>query len=228
MRSLREEVALGCRVLEDQGHADMVWGHVSARDPEGRGAWMKASGWGLDEVTADRVLLVNRAGQVLEGEGRPHVEFPIHTEILAARPDVGAVVHTHPTHAIAFAGTKEPLRPIAHDGALFVPPDVPRFTITGDLIRSADLGMRLANVLGDHRAALIPHHGIVTVGIDVGIAVVTAVLLERACRTQLLAMAGGRLQSWSDDDEALAKRDHCWNPSQLRAGWEHLSRRMER
>ena len=39
---LRAQVALGCRILgfEDQG--DFVWGHVSARDQDGRGIWMKA------------------------------------------------------------------------------------------------------------------------------------------------------------------------------------------
>ena len=41
--ALREEVALGCRVLGAEDQGDLVWGHVSARDPEGRGVWMKAS-----------------------------------------------------------------------------------------------------------------------------------------------------------------------------------------
>jgi ribulose-5-phosphate 4-epimerase/fuculose-1-phosphate aldolase len=41
---LRELVALGCRILGANGHDDYVWGHVSARDPDGRGAWMKAAG----------------------------------------------------------------------------------------------------------------------------------------------------------------------------------------
>ena len=39
---LRELVALGCRILGANGHDDYVWGHVSARDPDGRGIWMKA------------------------------------------------------------------------------------------------------------------------------------------------------------------------------------------
>ena len=37
---LREQVALGCRILGSGGHHDYVWGHVSVRDPQGRGAWM--------------------------------------------------------------------------------------------------------------------------------------------------------------------------------------------
>ena len=97
--SLRSEVAVACRVLAAQRQGDFIWGHVSARDPDGRGAWIKAAGHGLDEIDDALVHLVDRDGAVLEGEGRRHREYPIHTEILAARPDVGAVVHTHAPNA---------------------------------------------------------------------------------------------------------------------------------
>src|SRR5262245_3193733 len=85
------------------GHGDMVWGHASIRDPGGRGFWMKASGWGFEEVTEERVVLVSPDGEVLAGEGPRHIEYPIHTQIMAVRADVGAVVHSHPPAAVAFA-----------------------------------------------------------------------------------------------------------------------------
>ena len=222
--SVRAEVARGCRALDVAGLGDLIWGHLSARDPDGRGAWIKASGWGFDEVDAARVVLIDRHGQVTEGDGRCPIEYPIHTEILAARPDVGAVVHAHPPYAIAFMATGAALRPISHDGTLFVPPDVPRFTETGALIRTPELGARLAAVLGERRAALMQHHGIVCVGRDVAEAVMTAALLERSCRLQLLAESGGGVATWSPDDEALVKRETCWSDAQLRGGWEYLTR----
>src|SRR5919202_4584519 len=93
--ALREQVSLGCRVLGAEDQGDLVWGHVSARDPDGRGVWMKAARYGFDEVDADRVVLVSWEGEVLDGVGRRHLEYPIHTELIRARADVGAVVHTH-------------------------------------------------------------------------------------------------------------------------------------
>ena len=42
MSDLRELVSLGCRVLALEGQDDYIWGYVSARDPDGRGVWMKA------------------------------------------------------------------------------------------------------------------------------------------------------------------------------------------
>ena len=68
---LREQVALGCRILGATGHDDFVWGHVSARDPDGQGVWMKASTFGFEEVTAERIILVGFDGEVLAGDYPP-------------------------------------------------------------------------------------------------------------------------------------------------------------
>jgi ribulose-5-phosphate 4-epimerase/fuculose-1-phosphate aldolase len=216
------------RALAAGGQADMVWGHASIRDPGGRGAWMKSAGWGLEEIDAGRVVLVTRDGEVAEGEGPRHIEYPIHTEIMAARPDIGSVVHTHSSAANEFAALDVPLRPLDHAGSLFCYPDIPRFTLTGGLIKTRELGAALAGALGDARACLMPQHGIVAVGTDAPAAVMTAVLLDRACRTQLTAMAAGRLRRWGDEEDTVAKRADVWSSRQLRAGWEYLLRRAAR
>ena len=154
----------GCRALAAAGQSDMVRGHPSVRDPEGRGVWMKCSGWGFEEITAERVVLVDRDGGVLAGHGPRHIEYPIHTEIMAARPEVGAVVHSHSPAACQFAALDEPLRPLDHAGSLFCCPGIPRFTRTGGLIKNWQLGQALAAALGDAVACLMPQHGIVAAG----------------------------------------------------------------
>ncbi len=224
VEKLRADVALGCRILGEEDQGDFVWGHVSARDPEGRGIWMKASSWGFDEIGVEQVILVSWDGDVLAGDGRRHLEYPIHTELMRARADVNAVVHTHAPWSVAFAATTEPLRPVSHEGTLFVPPDIARFTKTGDLILTSDLGRDLAATVGDRNATLMVHHGIVTCGGDVQTAVMTAVFLERACRTNLRALAAGGPKTWSSDEEALAKREHVYS---AQAAWDYLSRRLD-
>ena len=141
-------------------------------------------------------MLVSPGGEVLAGSGPRHIEYPIHTEIMAARPDVGAVVHTHSAAAYAFAALDVPLLPLDHAGSLFCYPEIPRFTLTGGLIKNRSLGPALAATLGDAVAMLLPQHGIVTVGPDMPAAIMTAVLLDRACRTQLAAMAAGPVRVW--------------------------------
>jgi L-fuculose-phosphate aldolase len=221
---LRSRVALACRVLGANGHSDLVWGHASARDPEGRGVWMKASRLGFDEVTPDDVLLVDRDGRVLAGSGGLHVEYPIHTEVMHARPDVGGVVHSHPEHGVALAAAGQRLLPVSHAANLFVPPDVPRFDRTADLITTPELGQEVAAALGSHDALFLVNHGIVTVGPDVETAAVRAVLLERACAQQLLVRGHGGWATWSPPEESLSKRANIYHPQALRAVWDYLVR----
>jgi len=212
------------RALAAAGQADMVWGHASVRDPGGRGAWMKSAGWGLEEIDTAKIVLVSPEGEVAWGEGPRHIEYPIHTEIMAARADVGAVVHTHSPAANEFAALDVALRPLDHAGSLFCYPDIPRFTLTGGLIKTRELGAALGGALGGARACLMPQHGLVAVGPDAPAAVMTAVLLDRACRTQLNAMAAGPLRRWGDAEDTVAKRADVWSDRQLRAGWEYLLR----
>jgi L-fuculose-phosphate aldolase len=216
-------VVQGCRALWAAGQADMIWGHCAVRDPEGRGVWMKSSGWGFEEVGPEHVVLVSPVGDVLHGTGRRHIEYPIHTEIMAHRGDADAVVHTHSDAANAFCALDVPLRPLDHAGCLFSYPNIPRFTLTGGLIRSRELGRALADTLASAPACLLPQHGLVAAGPDLPTAVMTAVLLDRACRTQLTAMAAGPLARWGSEEDTLAKRT-IWDPSQLRAGWDYLLR----
>jgi ribulose-5-phosphate 4-epimerase/fuculose-1-phosphate aldolase len=147
----RALIAAASRVLQAAGQGDMVWGHVSVRDAEGRGLWIKGSGLGFDEVTEQDCALLSWEGHVLAGTAGRHVEYPVHTELMAARPDVGGVVHTHPLYSVAFASLGRPLRALSHEGAQFVPPDVPRFTRAGDLVNTPELGRALADVLGEGR-----------------------------------------------------------------------------
>ncbi|MEU8898699.1 class II aldolase/adducin family protein [Nocardia sp. NPDC048505] len=225
MEDPRYAVVRAGRALAAAGLGDMVWGHASVRDPGGDGVWMKSAGWGFEEVEPDTVVLVSPAGDVLAGSGRRHLEFPIHTEIMAARSDVGAVVHTHAPALAAFASLRRELLPISHDAVPFTHPQLPRFEETGALIATAELGGALARRLGDAHAILMPNHGAVTAGPDIGTAVMYAVLLERACRTQLLAAAAGGPAVWSDRAETEFKREQVWNPAQLDAGWQYLVRR---
>jgi ribulose-5-phosphate 4-epimerase/fuculose-1-phosphate aldolase len=81
--------------------------------------------------------------------------------------------------------------------------------------------------LGEQRALLLVNHGIVVVGDDLQEAVVRSVLLEDACRQQLLVQALGGARRWSSDEEARAKQRTLWSPASLRAMWDYLVRRLD-
>lgn len=190
--------------LAAAGLSDYVWGHASVRTSNGDGILIKASGWAFEEIDDSRVVEVSWDGTLISGTGRIHIEVPIHTEVMQARPDVGAVVHCHAPAVTAFASLDQPMRAISHEGAFFAN-NLPRFEVTGDLIRTRELGVALAEVLGDAAALIIPQHGLVAAGPDIATAVMNAAYLETACRIQLLAAAGGGPATWSSDDEVAAK-----------------------
>lgn len=223
--ALLDQLVTACRILATEGQGDMVWGHVSVRDPAGRGVWMKAAGLGFEEVSREDLVLVDREGAVLAGDGPRHSEFPIHTEVLAARPDAGCVVHTHARAPIAFAAVEEPLRPVSHEGTYFVPPDLPRFIETSDLILTPALGSRVAATLGDRPGLLLVGHGLVTAGTDVVEATMAAILLDRACQMQLEVLQTGRPYRSTPDDEARVKRTHVYSRSLLEQGYAYLARK---
>src|ERR1700710_1313098 len=99
LRKSLDELARGCRILEMEDHGDMTLGHLSLRDPAGRGFWMKRNRGGLGGVLGPGdFVLVDWDGRQIAGTGGRHSEWPIHSEILRMRPDVQVVAHTHPFH----------------------------------------------------------------------------------------------------------------------------------
>jgi ribulose-5-phosphate 4-epimerase/fuculose-1-phosphate aldolase len=142
--------------LAAAGLSDMVWGHASIRRPDGTGIVMKAAGWSFEEIQADRIVGVSWESERIDGTGKIHIEVPIHTQIMLARPDVGCVVHTHAPAVAAFASLNVEMRPISHDGVIFADGALPRFELTGNLISTPELGKALAGVLGDAPAVTMP------------------------------------------------------------------------
>jgi L-fuculose-phosphate aldolase len=210
-----------------EGQGDAVWGHVTVRRPGAETFWMKPAELGLEEVAPADHLEVDLDGHVVRGRRPRHAEVFIHTEVLRARPDACAVVHTHPIYATVFAALGVPLRPIMHEACNFVPPDVPRFAETTDLIVTPERGRAVARCLGERNAVILVNHGIVTVGATVEEAVVHALLLDKAARDQLL-LPGGIAKVWTADEEALVKRErlYAWRSQAQR--WPYLIRKLRR
>ncbi len=222
---LRRKLAYACRILAANGQNDAVYGHVTHRLPGADTCWMKPATIGLDEMTPVAAICIDLDGNVLAGDLPRHLEYPIHTEIFRARPDVTCVIHTHPPFSIAFAATRQPLRPVSHEGSLFTPPDVPRFTRTANLITTPELGEAVAATLRSSLACYLINHGIVVAADSIELAVVAALCLERASYLQLLASASGPDFCWTSDEESLAKRD-IYNAKAVQQVWNYYCRRV--
>ena len=186
-QSLREQVAWACRILADEGYADLTLGHVSARAPGSETVLIKRKGVALAEVGPEDVVEVDGASAEL------HLETVLHTAIYERRRDVGAVVHGHPPYATAFSATDADLELLTHDAVLFEK-GIAFFDETPELITEDEQGRAVALALGDRRVVVLRNHGVLVADRDVRWAVLSAVTLERAVRLQSVASTLGALR----------------------------------
>jgi len=224
---LRRRLTDACKILAMEGQGDAVWGHVTVRQPGAETFLMKPAELGIEEVEPPDHLVVGLDGKVARGRLKRHSEVFIHSEVMRARSDVGAVVHTHPIYATAFSSLGVPLRPVTHEGSNFAPGDVPRFNETTDLIVTPQLGKAVARTLGDRNALFLVNHGIVTCGVTVEHAVVHALLLDIAARAQLL-LPNATPRHWTSDAEVVVKRDRIYSWANHAQRWPYLLRKLKR
>ena len=223
--ALREKLINAGRALVDEGQGDYVWGHISARLPDGSSRFLMKPGCiGLEEMSADNIITVDIEGKKVAGSWPRHNEVYIHSEVMRARPDVNAVVHTHPEHVIAFSSLGKPLQAMSNDGTMFSA-GVPVFSETTDLITDQPRGKAVARVLGTGNALILRNHGIVTAGRSIEEAVFIAIKLERACRIQLIAESAGGPRLFVKDEELQAKRTRTNRPDSQGNAFSYLVRR---
>jgi ribulose-5-phosphate 4-epimerase/fuculose-1-phosphate aldolase len=187
-----DDLVLANRILYALGVLD-GYGHVSARDPKRPEHFFLSRALAPALVTSADIMAYDLDARAVEDRGcEMYSERFIHGEILRARPDVHAVVHSHSPTVIPFSISKTALRPVYHM-ASFIPPAVPVFEIreaagmTDLLIRTNALGEALARTLGDNAVALMRGHGNVVVGANLKYAVFRAYYTEVNARLQLQA-----------------------------------------
>src|SRR2546423_2130636 len=186
---LRRDVAIANRILERVGLSH-AFGHASARLP-GTNAFLLPPRRSPGLAEADELLVIDTEGRIVSGEGEPNSEFWIHARLYAARPDVGGVVHAHPSGCVCRTQIGEPHRVVHNQGGIFLD-GVPEYSRIG-LIRTRELGDLLAQAIGRGNSAMMRGHGITTAFTDVRAATVAACYLEESAALQLrmLAAAGG-------------------------------------
>jgi L-fuculose-phosphate aldolase len=185
LKEMLARVAVAHRILAMEGHNDITLGHLSVRDPDGRGLWLKKSQRGLDEiVSSDDFVLIDFAGRQLEQPGQCHSEWPIHAEIMKARPDVNVVGHTHAYYSVLFSAAEEELCAFNHEGANLLG-NLARYRETAGLINTVPLGQSLAASLGQASVVLMKNHGVTFVGASIEEATMYGMFVERACRAQI-------------------------------------------
>ncbi len=219
--STEEALAACCRILASEKHESGLAGQVTARASKPGSFWTLQFGYGFEEATAKRMVLVDEDLKPVKG-GRANPGVRFHVWIYNKRPDVKAIVHTHAPYASALAATGKPLKTIHMDSAMLHGtahlPEWPGVPVADDE------GRIISGALGQAKTILLANHGLLAAANSVEEATYLAVFFERAARMQLRAMAAGGFREVKPE-LAEEAREFLLQPSIVRGTFAYWARR---
>jgi L-ribulose-5-phosphate 4-epimerase len=197
IQAVREDVARLHGELVRYGLIVWTGGNVSGRVPGADLFVIKPSGVSYDDLTPENMILCDLDGAVIPGtpgsDRSPSSDTAAHAYVYRHMPEVGGVVHTHSTFAVAWAarGEEIPCVITAMADEFGGPIPVGPFAIIGD----DSIGRGIVQTLSGHRsrAVLMQNHGPFTIGVDAKDAVKAAVMVEDVARTVHYAREAGTL-----------------------------------
>jgi L-fuculose-phosphate aldolase len=186
---LRAAVISGCRDLTRLGLTYGTSGNVSVRR-DAASFFVSPTGVAYDTLAAEDVPLVTVQG-AWYGRRRPSSEWRFHRDIMAARAEVGAIVHTHSRHATALACTGRGIPAFHYMVAV----------AGGEDIRCApyhpfgtqELSDAALTALAGRMACLLAHHGVIALGSDLAAALKLAGEVESLAAQYCTALALGNV-----------------------------------
>lgn len=186
----RRRLVEAYRLLGRFGCSEGTAGHITVRDPEHpERFWAAPYGMHFDDVTLSDLVLTDADGNLYAGDQPAHpAALPFHGVVHAYRPDVIAAVHAHTDYARAMAALGRRVLATTQDACAFAD-DIAYLDRYGGVVLDPEQGAEIGIALGGHKALLLKHHGIFTVGGSVEEATWWFLALEKVCKVQLIAEA---------------------------------------
>ena len=218
---LKQQLVDCIRMLEQSDIIDYN-GHASIRVGDNR-LLINIGSCQRSRLTVGDICTIDMEGNVIEGNGKPPLEFHLHAGIYRARADVKAVVHAHPKWSTFLTMVGESYQPVYAQGSLVYPMPV---LDSPNSINNRAMADRLAATLGDRPAAMMKSHGAVTVGKDIVEAFVLANYLEDNAYRQYMALQIGKPYAFTEQEVALC-REKLWTQSLFKRTWDHFRAKLE-
>ena len=199
LEELKKAVYEANMLLPKYNLVTFTWGNVSQIDRETGYFAIKPSGVDYDKLTPDDMVIMDLAGNKIEGRYNPSSDTPTHLELYRAFPKIGGVVHTHSPWATSWAQAGRGIPCYGTTHADYMYGEIPCVrNLTKEEIEEA-YEKNTGVLIVDHfkgteymamPAVLCKNHGTFTWGKDANEAVHNAVVLEEvakmAARTEML------------------------------------------
>lgn len=217
---LKCRVAKVHRILAAGGMLPLTKGHAAARvmgaDLILVPGHIHAFGRTIDTTTEADIFTMDMYGKPVDASMDLVGERYMYSEVMRARPEVGAMVHCHPPYATSLGIAGVNVLPLGNRGGIFAP-RVPILDFDGQIDRP-ERGAMINEALGDSCAVVLKNHGIVAIADTPERACIVAFALEETARMQCIASTVGVPQPISDEETARVKSgadhveyfDHVW------------------
>ncbi len=192
-----------CLRMINSGLTVETWGNISVRDPETGYVYLTPSGMPYDTLVDDDIVVMDVDGNRIEGDRKPTIEYAMHLGIMKRRPDVNAVVHTHPVYSQVFALLHENIPPVIDEAAQILGGEVKvtEYALPG----SPEMAANAIEAIGDEASCLLANHGAVAVGKDMDAAFRVCTVLEMTSQIYYMARCIGKPLPIDDDKVAYMK-----------------------
>ncbi len=193
IRQTKIHLAAALRLAVHDGFDEGIDNHFTVCVPGQEDQYMVLPfGLHWSEASASNLMVFNEAGETLQGDGvvelsARSIHAPLH-RISGAK----VVLHTHQPWALALNMLKDNRLLAATQTAAFFHERIAYDDTYTGLAASLNEGERLASLLQDKSVMFLKNHGVITVGNTVAQAYRLLYKLEKACKTQVLAMSTGR------------------------------------
>lgn len=186
----QQQIVAACQALLEQGYLMATGGNVSLRVAGQEVLAITPSNQDYARMTADDVCLLDFDLNLLAG-GTPSLESGMHAAIYRARPDVGAIVHTHQAHASALALIDAPIPALFDEQVRFLgrAVEIIPYAPSGTGLLRSKIARRVKN---GHNAYIMKNHGALCFGHDLERAMNNVEILEKCAVAYLLALCTER------------------------------------
>ncbi len=218
---LREQICDVCHKMWQLGWVAANDGNVSVKLEDGT---FLATPTGISKsfITPEKLVRINAAGEVLEGEPgyRPSSEIKMHMRCYEKRDDVGAVVHAHPPTATGFAVAHLPMDRYTMIESVLTIGSVP-VTPYGTP-STYEVPDAIEPYLEEHDALLLENHGALTVGADLITAYYRMETLELGAKINLVAhLLGGEREISPENIQRLCDMRAGYGITGRHPGYKH-------
>jgi len=187
MNYKKEIVEAGKRLLSS-GLTVETWGNISIRDPESNLVYMTPSAMPYSTISEDDVVVCKLDGTIVEGKRKPTVEKDMHLTIMRNRPDINAIIHTHPIESLVFGVIHKTIPQIIDEAAQTLGGDIEctQYALPG----TQQLADEAIKALGKEKmACVLANHGSVCIGENLNHAFKVATVLEMTAKVYRMALA---------------------------------------